>query len=102
MSKEKNMKEIKIKVEGKEWKDAVDKAYKKISSKVKVDGFRPGKAPRDMIIKKYGQGNLWMDAADESIQAAYTKVMDENKCFTTDCRYTYKKSSVYYSKTTIS
>ena len=94
MSKEKNMKEIKIKVEGKEWKDAIDKAYKKISSKVKVDGFRPGKAPRDMIIKKYGQGNLWMDAADESIQAAYTKVMDENKDLEIVCQPEVNVTSV--------
>lgn len=94
MSKEKNMKEIKIKVEGKEWKDAIDKAYKKISSKVKVDGFRPGKAPRDMIIKKYGQGNLWMDAADESIQAAYSKVMDENKDLEIVCQPEVNVTSV--------
>lgn len=72
-------KEIKIKVEGQVWKDCLEKAYKKASKKVKVDGFRQGKAPKDLVIKTYGQGNLWLDAADLCIQDAYTKMINENK-----------------------
>ena len=75
----KSEKEIKIKVEGKEWKDCLDKAIKEASKKVKVDGFRKGKAPKDIIIKSYGQGNIWLDAADLCIQDAYAKMLDENK-----------------------
>ena len=75
----KNEKEIKIKVEGKEWKDCLDEAIKKASKKVKVDGFRKGKVPKDLVIKNYGQGNIWLDAADLCIQDAYSKMLDENK-----------------------
>ena len=50
----KNIKEILITVEGKEWQDALDKAFKEKNKKAKIDGFRPGKAPKDVFIKHYG------------------------------------------------
>ncbi|MCM1371092.1 MAG: trigger factor [Clostridium sp.] len=74
-----NVKEITKKVEGKVWKDALEKAYQNISKKVKIDGFRPGKAPRDMIIKKYTKEALNLDAADVCLQQAYIDMMEENK-----------------------
>ena len=49
------VKEIEIKIEGKEWEEALDKAFEKANKKVKIDGFRPGKAPKDVFIKKYGE-----------------------------------------------
>ena len=79
MSKENKNKEIKVKIEGQQWKDAIEKAYNKIAKNIKIDGFRPGKAPKDMIIKKYGQSNLWLEAAEECIQDAYAKMLDDNK-----------------------
>ena len=45
-------KEIEIKVEGTEWEEAMDKAYEKANQKVKIDGFRPGKAPKDVFLKE--------------------------------------------------
>ena len=75
----KNIKEITVKVEGKEWTDAIDKAFEKAKKNIKVDGFRAGKAPKDIIIKKYGETNLWLDAADLVLQDAYKKMLDDNK-----------------------
>ena len=72
-------KEIKIKVEGKEWKEAIDKAFKKIEKDIKIDGFRKGHAPKDIILKKYGEANIWLDAADIVIEDAYKKMVEENK-----------------------
>lgn len=46
-----NEKEITITIEGKEWKDAIDKAFEEANKKVKIDGFRPGKAPKDVFYK---------------------------------------------------
>ena len=51
MEKNKNVKEITIKIEGKEWQDALDKAFEKANKKVKIDGFRQGKAPKEVFIK---------------------------------------------------
>ena len=75
----KNVKEITIKVEGKEWQDAINKAFEKANKKAKIDGFRPGKAPKEVFIKKYGETNLWLDAADDVLQDAYKKMLDDNK-----------------------
>ena len=79
MEKNKNVKEITIKIEGKEWEDALDKAFEKANKKVKIDGFRQGKAPKEVFIKKYGEESLFMDAADLVLQPAYQKMLDENK-----------------------
>lgn len=76
---EKNTKEIIIKIDGAEWKDAQDKAFKKANEKVKIDGFRKGKAPKDVFIKKYGIESLYMDAADLVLEKAYTQMLQDNK-----------------------
>lgn len=79
MKENKNVKEITIKIEGKEWEDALDKAFDEANKKAKIDGFRPGKAPKDVFLKKYGKESLYLDAADIVLQAAYTKMIDDNK-----------------------
>lgn len=75
----KNIKEITIKVEGKEWEEALEKAYKKASKNAKIDGFRPGHAPKEVFLKKYGKESLYMDAADFCLEDAYTKVFEAEK-----------------------
>ena len=79
MEKNKNIKEITIKIEGDSWKKALDKAYEKASKKVKIDGFRPGKAPKSVFMKKYGVESLFFDASEYCIEEAYKKLLDENK-----------------------
>ena len=79
MAKNKNLKDVVIKIEGKEWEDALDKAFKKANAKAKIDGFRPGKAPKNIFIKKYGIESLFMDAAEFCVDLAYQKMIDENK-----------------------
>ena len=79
MEKNKNEKEITIKIEGESWEKALDKAYNKASKKVKIDGFRPGKAPKSVFMKKYGVESLFFDASEYCIEEAYKKLLDENK-----------------------
>ena len=79
MEKNKSVKEITIKIEGEKWTEAIDKAFKKASSKVKVDGFRKGKVPKNIFMKKYGVESLFMDASEYCIEDAYRKLLDENK-----------------------
>ena len=52
MEKNKNLKEVSIKIEGKEWEEALDKAFKKINATKTIDGFRKGKAPKNIFLKK--------------------------------------------------
>ena len=73
----KSEKEIEIIIEGKEWEEALDKAFKKANKNAKIDGFRPGKAPKDVFLKKYGKESLYMDAADTAADLAYQKLLTE-------------------------
>ena len=75
----KNIKEVEITVEGKEWQDALDKAFNKKNKTAKIDGFRPGKAPKEVFIKKYGIESLFIDAGDLVLEDAYKKVIDDNE-----------------------
>lgn len=76
MGKNNNKHEFVIKIEGEEWENAQDKAFVKRNKNAKIDGFRPGKAPKDVFIKHYGKESLYFDAADSLIMDAYTKVLE--------------------------
>ena len=72
-------KEVVIKIEGEEWNEALDKAFKKLNKTAKIDGFRPGKAPKDVFIKKYGMSSLYMEAAEACLDKAYEEMIKQNK-----------------------
>ena len=75
----KNINEIEVKIEGKKWTDAIDKAFIEKQKTVKVDGFRAGKVPRSVFEKKFGKESLYLDATNYVLQDAYKKAMDESK-----------------------
>ena len=74
-----NIKEIKVKVEGKKWEDALEKAYNKASSNFQIDGFRKGHAPKSVFLKKYTQERLNFDAADICLDDAYSDMFKKAK-----------------------
>ncbi len=74
-----NIKELTIKIEGQKWADANEQAFANVSKKIKIDGFRQGKAPKDVIKKKVKEESLFLDAADIVLQDAYMEVMEANK-----------------------
>ena len=75
----KNIHEVEIKIEGKDWKNALDKAFNIEKEKVKVDGFRKGKVPRDIYEKKYGKESLYYTAINNEIGNLYSKALKDNK-----------------------
>ena len=77
--KESNTHEIVIKVEGKEWTDALDRAFQERVKSVQVDGFRKGKVPRDIYEKKFGKESLYFPASDFVVENAYRKALEESK-----------------------
>lgn len=72
----KNVHEIEITIEGKEWETILDKSFKKKNKDVKIDGFRKGNAPKDVYIKKFGIESLYMDAVDMAVEPAYKKALE--------------------------
>ena len=75
----KNIHEVSIKIEGKEWETAVDKAFKVKQKTAKVDGFRKGKVPRNVYENKFGKESLFFEAANSLVPVAYDKMMAESK-----------------------
>ena len=77
--KSKNIHEVNVKIEGKDWEDAINKAFLEKQKTVKVDGFRKGKVPRNVYERKFGKESLFMDAADAVVPEAYMKAMADSK-----------------------
>ncbi len=75
----KNVHEIEIVVEGKDWEDALDKSFEKNVKNVKVDGFRKGKVPRNVFEKKFKKESLYNDAIDFVLQKEYVKRIEDSK-----------------------
>ena len=78
-NKKNNQHEIIIKIDGDEWKEAVDAAFEAKRKDVTISGFRKGKVPRNVYEKNFGKENLWMAAIDSVIQLAYTRALDDSK-----------------------
>lgn len=76
--KKNNVHEVIVKIEGVEWTEALDKAFKSKQKDAKVDGFRKGKVPRNIYEKHYGKESLFFLAAEEVLQSAYAKAMEES------------------------
>ena len=72
-------KTVEIKIEGKKWEAALDKALEKNLKNANIAGFRKGHVPKDVFLKKYGKESLYMDAANESLNDAYKKLLEDNK-----------------------
>ena len=74
-----NIKKETVKISGKKWEEALDKALEKALAKADMPGFRKGHVPKDVFLKKYGKESLYMDAANESLNEAYTELFKKNK-----------------------
>lgn len=56
----------------------LEKAAARISARTSIPGFRPGKAPLDVVKKKYGDQALHEEAAQLAIEQTYPQaIMDE-------------------------
>lgn len=72
-------KTVTIKLEGNDWKAALDKAFEKEVKKANVDGFRKGKVPRKIFEQKYGVESLFQEAVQASYPLAFSKMLEDNK-----------------------
>lgn len=72
-------KQINYKVSGEEWKEAMNTAFAKISKKVKVDGFRQGKVPRNVYEKKFGTGDIVSAAMEAMVDKKYGEIVVKEK-----------------------
>ena len=65
---------INFKAQKEEWEKAKEKAFNKLNAKSKIDGFRPGKAPRSVFERTY-PGQITMEAADILVDQEYRRII---------------------------
>lgn len=54
-------------------------SYEKLAKDVKIDGFRPGKAPRKLVEEAIGQARLLSDSLDRALQESYFLAIQQEK-----------------------
>lgn len=65
--------QVDVVVDEKTWKDAQEKAFNKLAENVTIDGFRKGKAPKNLVKARIDQ----MKVLDEAIDALLPKIYEE-------------------------
>jgi len=55
------------------------KAIKTLTPEVKIDGFRPGKAPEKIVIDHVGEDKILVEMADLAIRDLYSQIIKEHK-----------------------
>jgi trigger factor len=74
---EKNIGQLTIEVDAGTFNDAMQQSYEKNKNNFIVKGFRKGKAPRNLIIRQYGENVLYDDAINIACTDAYYKAIEE-------------------------
>lgn len=68
-----------IQVSPEEVEEGMQDAYRRLVQRVKVPGFRKGKAPRAILERQIGKENLREEAIEHIIPAVYKKAVAEQK-----------------------
>ncbi len=71
--------ELKIEVPSAEFQDFMEKAVLELGQEIEVEGFRKGKAPKEMIEKKVGQEKILQQASQDCVKENYLKAVKEQK-----------------------
>lgn len=71
--------EVDFELSAEEFAKHFDKALLHLKGHVKMDGFRKGKVPSNMVEERVGKENVLMEAGDLAVKDAYPKFVDENK-----------------------
>lgn len=69
--------EMVVEFEAAQMEGAKRRAARKISEKAKIPGFRPGKAPYDVILRYYGEAAITEEAIEILVDENYSKAVDE-------------------------
>ena len=76
---EKSTVKITFKFDAEEWKNAQTQAYMKTRARFAVNGFRKGKAPKNVIENAYGKGVFYEEALNLLFSENYGTVIEKNE-----------------------
>lgn len=69
--------ELTVAFDSEEWKAAQEKALDKLAKNVKIDGFRPGKAPAAMVRARVSKASVLEEATDMILQTKFVEILTE-------------------------
>ncbi|PYG85703.1 trigger factor [Ruminiclostridium sufflavum DSM 19573] len=81
---EKNVVQLEIEVDTAKFEEGMQKSFAKNASKFNVPGFRKGKAPRNIVVRYYGEQVLYDDAINIVCSEAYDLAVDEKNLHPVD------------------
>ena len=69
--------ELTVAFDSEEWKATQEKALDKLAKNVKIDGFRPGKAPAAMVRARVSKASVLGEATDMILQTKFVEILTE-------------------------
>ncbi len=76
--KENSKVELEFNLTKEEFNQRLDKVFLKNSKKFNIPGFRPGKAPRNIVEKAYGEESLNYSVIEDTVDEDFRKAVEEN------------------------
>ncbi len=74
-----NKVKLSVEVDAAEFDKAIDAAFRRLAREVRIDGFRPGKAPRRVLEAKLGTGVAREEALREALPGYYESALAETE-----------------------
>ena len=75
---EKSQVELTIELSNEEFAPYIEKGAQKVSENVKIEGFRPGKVPYEVLKQKIGEMTILEEAAHLAINKTIDEIIDQN------------------------
>jgi trigger factor len=71
-------KDIKVFIDKKTMNNHMDEKYEEIKNTVNLKGFRPGKVPKEILKRQFGQA-IFSEVLDKVLKDSSTKALEDNK-----------------------
>lgn len=62
-----------------EWQGEIEHAKEGMAKSVKLPGFRPGKAPKNIVEQRFGKQAIMVEAAEHVVSHSYAKALEQEK-----------------------
>ena len=70
---------LEIAVDDERLEQAKTSAYRRLSKKAKIPGFRPGKAPREVVERHFGEHTILHEAIDRLMPDVYKEALEQEQ-----------------------
>lgn len=71
--------EIEVEIPAQDWEVFLDEAAKELSNNLKVDGFRPGNMPRNIVERELGLAKIMERGSELAVRKTYVNIIIEDK-----------------------